>query len=548
VKSVTMCGPNHLAGDATAHEASRSAQLCAQQLPVMPISVDTTQPLGKLEPFWASQIIHPTESLVGESGQALLRLMAESGAARQFVRIYNQPEEAARVAADGTVTYDWSRFDTMADLILATGNKLKVAFFGMPVVLAKHPDSLLLRPTGAKVCISPPKDYGQWEALCADFTRHVIAKYGRAEVTQWTFRCWNEPDIGFWHKSDLPEYLKLYDYFAKGVKSICSDIMIGGPALASTATYNKPENFTFFLDHVVKGINHATGGVGTPIDFLSVHSYGGSSGGGGPGRKYPAVDYLIEQQFRYADMRDKYPALRNIPIHVEEWGETSGGGRGVENNPSTVIRNSEHGAAFLVSWVARYINMKQENDRNILSFTFCASGYEKPPETDFMGYRTLHTKNGFHKPVLNAYQLLSRMADDLVKVEGCTDGAPVAAFASCSADKITIMLVNYQYDQIENMGPSQPVRLTIKTAWAEGDALTLRHWRIDRTHSNAFTAFKEAGAPAKPTAVEVAKIKSRMGLELLEPEKKITSAELAGLLVELPCNGISLIEISKGEC
>jgi len=404
----------------------------------------------------------------------------------------------------------------------------------------------LRRPTGAKVCISPPKDYLQWEALCADFTRHVIAKYGGDEVTQWTFRCWNEPDIGFWHNKDLPEYLKLYDYFAKGVKSVCPDIMIGGPALTSTGTYTKPHNFTFFLDHVAKGTNHATGEIGSPIDFLSVHTYGGSGGGGGPGRKYPAVDYLIEQQFRYAEMRDKYPGLRNIPIHVEEWGESSGGSKGIETRASAVIRNSEYGAAFLVSWVERHIRIRQESDRNIRAFTFCASGYERPPKKDFMGYRTLHTKSGFHKPILNAYKLLARMAEELVKVEGCPVEGSVAVFATRDAEKVTVVLVNYQADQIENNGASQTVSLNVKTAWPQGTSLRLRHWRIDHAHSNAFTAFKEAGSPENPTAEEIAKIKSRMGLELLEPEKKISVGELDRMLVEMPCNAVSLLEITAG--
>ena len=486
------------------------------------IQVDATQTLGRLEPFWASQIIHPTESLETEQGQALLRLMAEAGAARQYVRIYNQPEYAARVADDGTVTYDWSRFDKMAEMILATGNKLKVVFFGMPEVLAEHPKSVLRRPTGVKVCISPPKDYRHWEALCADFTRHVIAQYGRDEVLRWTFRCWNEPDIGFWHKADLPEYLKLYDYFAKGVKSVCPEIMIGGPALTSTGTYKKPQNFTFFLDHVTGGKNHATGEKGSPIDFLAVHTYGGSGGGGGPGREFPDVAYLLDQQMRLADMRDAYPALRAIPIHVEEWGETSGGTRGLDVQPKADVRNSEYGAAFLVAWVARHIRLRQENDRNIGAFTFCASGYEKPPAKDFMGYRTLHTKSGFHKPLLNAYRLLARMAEELVHVEGCPADGPVAAFAARDANKLSLVLVHYRHDRINNDGAAQTVRLHVRTAWPETASLELAHWRIDRTHSNAYTLFKEQGSPENPTEPEAENIRSRMGLEKLEPVRKIT--------------------------
>ncbi len=511
------------------------------------VNVDATRTQGKLEPFWASQIIHPTEALLTDWGKGFLQMLKETGAARQHVRIYNQPETAIRVAADGTVTYDWGRFDEMAGLILATGNKLKVVFFSMPPALAAYPEAMKTRPNGARFCISPPKDYRQWEALCADFTRHVVAKFGMDEVRQWSFTCWNEPDLsGFWLKADMPEYLKLYDYFAKGVKGACPEIPIGGPALSSTKTYSDPKQFQLFLEHVAGGTNSAAGGVGAPVDFLGVHTYGGSGGGGGPGRKFPDVAYMLEQQLRYADLRDAYPKLKGLPIHVEEWGETSGGTAGVSaKKPAADVRNSEYGAAFLTAWVERHIRMRQESDRHFASFTFCASGYEKPPEHDFMGYRTLDTKNGFRKPILNAYTLLNKLAPELVKAETVPPGGPVSAFATRDGGRVTVVLTNYQHDRIDGSGAPAPVTVTIVSPWGAGTRVTLSHWRIDARHSNAYTAFKAIGSPANPTPEQIAVVKSRMGLELLEPVRQVDSSALAALSLDLPCNAVSLIELVK---
>ena len=511
------------------------------------VNVDATRVLESLEPFWASQIIHPTESLLTDQGKGLLRLMAESGAARQYVRIYNQPEEAIRVSADGKITYDWSRFDEMAALILATGNKPKVVFFGLPQQLAAYPESVLKRPGGAKVCISPPKDYRQWEELCADFTRHAVQKYGLDEVKRWTFRCWNEPDLGFWHKADLPEYLKLYDYFAKGVKSVCPEVRIGGPALSSTRTYKEPKNFRFFLEHVANGTNYATGTVGSPIDFIGVHTYGGSSGGGGPGRRFPDVDYMLEQQIRYADMRDEYPKLRGLPIHVEEWGESSGGTKGVRDRPSADIRNSQYGAAFLVAWVERHIRLRQACDRHVESFTFCASGYEKTRTRDFMGYRTLDTKNGFHKPILNAYKLLNKLAPERVQSETLPANGHVSAFATRDANRVTVVMTHYRNDQIDSAAEACPVTVKIGSPWQPGVKVTLKHWRIDGSHSNAYAAFKAIGSPGSPTPSEIDSIKKRMALELLEPARPMTGADWSSLAFDLPCNAVSLIELVRRE-
>jgi xylan 1,4-beta-xylosidase len=511
------------------------------------IQVDATRAIGNLEPFWASQILHPTERLLTDEGANLLCLMAETGAARQFVRIYNQPEEAIRVAEDGTISYDWGRFDQMAEMILATGNKLKVVFFGMPRELAAHPEAEKLRPSGARVCFSAPKDYRQWEAMCGDFTRHVIGKYGRDEVRQWTFRCWNEPNLPtFWHRADMAAYLKLYDHFAKGVKEVCPEIRIGGPALSSTSTFQDPKFFRMFLEHVTKGVNHATGGTGSPIDFISVHTYGGSGGAGGPGRAFPDVAYMLEQQSLYAGIRDEFPKLRNLPIHVEEWGETSGGTTGVSaQKPTADVRNSEYGAAFLATWVAHHVRMRQDRDRLFRNFTFCGSGYERPRAHDFMGFRTLETKNGFHKPILNAYKLLNKLAPELVhSVTGPAEG-PVSTFATRDAKRITVLVTHYRHDRIHGEGDPIPVKLDMAPHWPPGRTLTLQHWRIDREHSNAYTVFRKLGSPKDPTPEQIATVKKGMHLELLEPARNMDSAKPVSLRLNLPPNAVSLLEFTS---
>lgn len=510
------------------------------------IKVDATQTTGTLKPFWASQIIHPTEFLLTEWGRNFVNLITETGAARQYIRIYNQPERAIRVDKKGNISFDWSTFDEMAEVILLTGNKLKVVFFGMPYEMAAYPESVRKRPYGQLVCSSPPKDYKQWELLCADFTRHVVNKYGLEEVKQWTFRCWNEPDHnGFWYKGDIKEYLKLYDYFAKAVKAVSPEIKIGGPALTSTGTYNKPENLRMFLDHVVNGVNHATGQKGSPVDFISIHTYGGSSAGGGPGREFPEVNYLIEQHVRYADMRDEYPALRNVPIHVEEWGEASGGTTGVKEKATADIRNSQYGAAFLTAWVGKHIRMQQENDRKIEGFTFCSSGYETIAEADFMGYRTLDTRNGFYKPILNGYQMLIKLDKNLIATE-TTGKENIVSFATRDRDRICILVTNYQHEKPFNDGRSERISLEVKTHWeAKSGPVTVNHWRIDEQHSNAYTVFKELGSPQLPNPLEIDKIKSRMSLEQLGTPQKSKNAESVKVDFYLPCNGVSLIEIIR---
>ncbi len=512
------------------------------------ISVAIPRERTRLEPFWASQIIHPTESLLTDWGNEFLHLLAETGAAREHIRIYNQPEEAIRVGDNGDISYDWNRFDMMAESILATGNAVKVVFFGMPYEIARYPESEKVRPNGARVCISPPKDYNLWQQMCSDFTHHVVNQYGEEELKRWSFRCWNEPDLAnFWHESDLNEYLKLYDYFAKGVKDVCPSLTVGGPALSSSKTYKNPENITFFLDHVTRGVNHSTGGTGAPIDFLGIHTYGGQSAGGGPGRKYPAVDYMLELHNLYAETLNRYPELKKIPIHVEEWGPSSGGTTGVAEKPMASIRNTEYGAAFLTDLVARHIEMRRHGGRNFKGFTFCASGYEKPPSHDFMGYRTLHTKNGFHKPILNAFKLLNRLGPYLARVDHQCQTPHLTAFATFDEKKLTVVTTNYQFDRIDSAGTECQVSLNIELPLENNDEVRLNHWRINSQHSNAHTAFQDIGAPKNPTPEHIQVVKKRMDLERIAPPSAVNVRNLSEYNFSLPCNAVSLIEIEAGE-
>jgi len=509
------------------------------------IDVDAKNKRGKLEPFWANQIIHPTDFVLTEWGRSFIHMLKETGAAKQYIRIYNQPEVAIRIGLDGKISYDWGKFDEMAKLILASGNKLTVVFFGMPAQLALYPESLRKRPFGINVSTSPPKDYLQWEELCRNFTQHVVRKYGIKEVKQWTFRCWNEPDGGFWYKQNLKEYLKLYDHFAKAVKEVSPEIKIGGPALTGTITYKKPENFKFFLEHVCYGKNHATGGKGTPVDFLSIHTYGGIDAGAAPGKRGPDIDYLIDQQIRYADMRDEYPQLRNIPIYVEEWGESTRGTRGMDVQPIADVRNSQYAAAFMITWIDRHIKMKQENDRKFEKFIFCSSGYEGIRTHDFMGFRTLDTRSGFHKPILNAYKLLNKLASTLIYTKVNSDNKYISSFATCDSKKVTIVITNFQSEQINNDGANYLVNFNISSLWNPDTKISIRQWRIDENHSNSYTEFKNNGCPEAPTPIQIDAIKAKMDIESIEEKNNIKVKDLNNYEMVLPCNAVALIEIVK---
>ena len=79
-----------------------------------------------------------------------------------------------------------------------------------------------------------------------------------------------------------------------------------------------------------------------------------------------------------------------------------------------------------------------------------------------------------------------------------------------------------------------------------GNKVRLIHYRIDDTHSNAYTKWLELDSPQNPTAEMIAQMKEAMQLQMLEPVKTldITNSQ-ATLDFELPRSALSLIVIEK---
>lgn len=506
--------------------------------------------ISSFDPFWANMKFHPTEYLSTEWGKELISLLEDSGAAQQYVRLYNQPEDAVVGEVDGIIQYNWNHFNERAELLLKHGMKPMVSFFAMPREIAAFPDVGRERPflNGKFLNYSPPKDYKLWQELCSDFTRHVLQKFGEKEVSQWYLTGWNEPDLSsFWYKEDIQEYFKLYDHFAAGVKSVSEVVRIGGPALSSTKTYKNPELFRAFLKHITSGENTATGNIGSPIDFFAIHTYGGSGAAGSIKYDHPSVDYIIEQQMQLANIRNEFPALAKTPFFVAEWGVSSGGSKSMEEEPMAEVRNTQYAPAFLAALVIKLMALKNSKEDPIIEgIMLCLSGYEKEGTRDFEGRRTLHTLNGFHKPLLNGYKLLAKLGEDLIFAGTDPENPEISLLTSMKGkERLSVLVTNYQASSIENDGQMANVHLEILSPWPQGAEIEVKHWRIDETHSNGYTAFQKLGSPIKPSAYQRQKIEDRMKLAMLKDPEQLKMDKKFNLEFSLPCNGISLIEISK---
>jgi len=135
--------------------------------------------------------------------------------------------------ARGHPIYNFSYVDQVYDGLLQNGVKPFVELSFMPRKLAAN---LTPHPFWYKQLPSPPKDPAKWADLIQAFTKHLEDRYGKAEVEQWYFEVWNEPNIDFWNGTPKQEtYFALYDTTAKALKSVDPLLRIGGPATAQAA-------------------------------------------------------------------------------------------------------------------------------------------------------------------------------------------------------------------------------------------------------------------------------------------------------------------------
>lgn len=83
--------------------------------------------------------------------------------------------------------------------------------------------------------VTPPADYDAWGRLIRKLVGHWVERYGIAEVSQWFFEVWNEPNLPVFWTGTQDDYFKLYGHTAQAIKTVDASLRVGGPATAMTA-------------------------------------------------------------------------------------------------------------------------------------------------------------------------------------------------------------------------------------------------------------------------------------------------------------------------
>ncbi|MGH9648685.1 MAG: GH39 family glycosyl hydrolase, partial [Bryobacteraceae bacterium] len=298
--------------------------------------------------------------------------------------------------------------------------------------------------------------------------------------------------------------------------------------------------------HVVDGTNYATGKRGTPTDFLSFHAKGA------PGFVDGHVRLGIAAQLRTIDqgfaMVADVPELKNKPIVI---GESDPDGCAACQGPQLGYRNTTMYSSYTAATFAREHDLAARRGVNLDAALTWAFEFEDQPF--FAGQRTL-ANNGIDLPVMNVFRMFSRMSgqrieatsseqapmDDVLK-NGVRGKPDVGALASLDGKKMTVLTWYYHDDDLP--GPDAAIEFTLNhLPLANGEA-RLVQYRIDRTHSNAFTVWQEMGSPTAPNDAQYAQLlkAGQLATDTASPSVIPVKDGAAKLQVTLPRQGVSLL-------
>lgn len=503
------------------------------------IQVDLNKSVGPYKPIYSWFGYDEGNYTTMKDGKRLLRELHDLSPVPVYIRAHHLltsgngvPElkwsstDVYREDPNGKPIYDFKILDGIFDEYKAAGVRPMVELGFMPKDLAAslpnrsepyqvhYPKSTI---SGASN--NPPKDYDKWRELVRVVTAHLVERYGKETVTQWPFEVWNEPNIDYWHASPQ-EYWKLYDYAVAGVRAALPTAKVGGPASTGPGDARAYKFLDDFLTHVSTG-KSAFDGKPLPLDFISYHAKGQPHIA--EGRVQMGLAKELVDTDKGFEIVAKYPKFRNLPIILSEADPEGCAACSSKVNPANNYRNGTLYPSYTAAAYKAMFALQDEHKVNLLSML--SWSFEFEDKEYFEGFRSLST-NGIDKPVLNLFRMTALMRGTRVATtsageiplgqlmkDGVRQQPDIDAMATKDDRQSAVLLWNY-HDNAD-AGPEAPVTVTVNGLPAGVHRVLLTHYRIDETHSNAYTLWKAMGSPQQPTAKQYEELQRRAGLEML---------------------------------
>jgi xylan 1,4-beta-xylosidase len=537
--------------------------LLAQQ--TVTIKVDVSKTEGRFEPVWAWVGHDEPNYTYTEEGRNLLLKLSQLSPAPVHDRTHNLltsgdgtsalkwgSTNAFTRDASGKAVYNWTIMDRIFDTYKATGITPFVEIGFMPEALSPHPEPYQHHwpqdfDTGWAY---PPKNHQEWSDLIHDWVRHMVDRYGAAEVAKWEWEVWNEPDIFYWHGT-VDDYCKFYDYTVAAVRRALPKARVGGPATTGPANQKAAAFLRDFLEHCANGQNYATGNKGAPLDFISFHAKGNAK----------MMDGHVELNIG-ANLRDidrgfvivaTFPTLRQLPVVLSESDPETCAACNVASHPQNAFRLTSQYASYEAELLDGTLALAQRHRINLegaiaWAFTF-------PGQPLFAGFRSFTTQD-IDLPLLNAFRMFGLMKGERVATEstgalslddvlqsGVQTKSDVNGIATRDSHSVNVLVWNYHDDS--NQSTPAEVRLTIKGLPQAASPMLVERLGVDHDHSNAYTAWQNMGSPQNPSAAQFEHLKAAGQLQSLQsPRWVAVEGGSVEFTFDQPAQGVSLLKLS----
>lgn len=399
----------------------------------------------------------------------------------------------------GNPQYNYQYVDALYDFLLSINVKPFVELGFMPSRLASGNQTIFWW----KGNVTPPKDYKKWEDLIHNLTQHFTDRYGAEEVKTWYFEVWNEPNLtpGFWTGTQ-EEYFKLYDYAARGIKSVNPAYKVGGPGTAGAAW--ESEMIEFCEKNKV------------PIDFISTHSYGVGQGFldefGQSGTVLSKDNGAVSGDVLQSRKEIASSTKPNLELHYTEWSSSY--------TPADPIHDSYHSAAYILQ------KLKQVgNAANSMSYWVFTDIFEEPGPrfTPFHGGFGLLNTQGIKKPAYFSYSFLNKLGETELQ------NTDTSSWATKNAKgDLQVLLWDYTYTLPEATNnqqyyikdlPSKPKgKVKIEMAGLQKGTYKLEIHKVGYKVNDVFTDYLGMNKPNQLTKEQVKTLKENNNGSIFKTE------------------------------
>jgi xylan 1,4-beta-xylosidase len=440
--------------------------------------------------------------------------------------------------SDGSVYYNFNHIDTLLDNLIGEGVRPFLELGFMPTQLASSDGEIFWW----KANVTPPKDTVRWLDLIEAFIRHLLNRFGIAEVTTWYFEFWNEPDIeGVFWKGSREQFFEFFRESFERLKAIDSRLRIGG--FGNLSMVGDGEWLRDFAKYARKH--------DLKLDFYSFHVYHLSRFTNVGETSLAAAELLADSNFDdhfHSELLNRLTDVRlgdanTIPLAVEQ--ELAGSSilpmttseRWItEWNANTDCRDLVHDTCYMAAFIVRMalrIGQKVEG----LGFWTATDLHEefRLPQPLFHGGFGLMTYNGIKKAGFHASSFLAKLGDEIVlQKEG--------VIVTRRGDEYQVLFYHYchyneLYDQFDYSQLSQTSRygvflntdvkeVGLRLHGLNGKYVIEEQW-VNRNQGSSYDAWVEMGGPDMLSAAGYQHLNRRA-----EPGYR-TRIELAQNILEL---------------